>query len=121
MGDQKLLATIKGKRLSAAVSSLTQWSCEMDGDSGLVLRAIEGPTGPQIESAVVNKSELPQDSDAVCHVDWGWIADSVVDDIVASASSVRLLLAPAGPLTISVQTWQGKPFLAFQPYKAMPH
>jgi hypothetical protein len=111
-------STLTGKKLSNAFSSLTEFSCETDGDVGLVLKAVESASGPTIEAKLLEKGKLPREMDAVCRVDWSWIADSTVSDVSYNGSAVRLQLNPAGPLTISVQVWQGKPFLAFQPYRA---
>ncbi len=109
---------LKGQKLGTAFSSLTEFSCETDGATGVLIRAIDSDRGPAIEIKTVPNDELPKDSDAVCRVDWRWIAGSVVSDVSASSNVVKLQLSPAGPLTISVQTWQGKAFLAFQPYRA---
>jgi hypothetical protein len=111
-------ATLTGKKLSSAFSSLTEFSCETEGDLGLVLKAVETSTGPSIQAELMAKEKLPREMDAVCRVDWSWIADSTVSGVSFNGSSVRFQLQPAGPLTISVQVWQGKPFLAFQPYRA---
>jgi hypothetical protein len=112
------MSELQGKKLSTAFSSLTEFSCETEGDIGLVLKAVETAGGPSIEAQVMSKESLPREMDAVCRVDWSWIANSTVSAVSATGSSVSFQLNPAGPLTISVQVWQGKPFLAFQPYRA---
>jgi hypothetical protein len=109
---------LTGKQLKGAFSSLTEFSCETDGDYGLVLRAVETANGPAIQAQLVENANLPRSNDAVCRVDWSWIENSTVDEVIQTTSSVRFRLSPAGPLSIAVQVWQGKPFLAFQPYKA---
>lgn len=108
---------ISGKKLTNAFSSLTEFSCETDSEYGLVLRAVSAENGPAIKAEVMPKAELPREMDAVCRVDWTWIADSTIDTVSSKQDAVRFQLSPAGPLTISVQVWQGKPFLAFMPYR----
>jgi hypothetical protein len=108
---------IVGKTIVFACSSLTTFTCEFADGHGLVLQAMEG-TAPWLSGSVISADDLPKDSDAVCKVDWSWITGSRIAaaDIDNSAASFKL--DKAGPLKISVQVWQGKPFLAFQPYRA---
>jgi hypothetical protein len=111
--------TMIGQKLGSAFSSLTDFACSIDdGPLGLSLKAVETSTGPAIEAKLVTKDQLPKETDAVCRVDWNWIAGSTIVGVSQDKQAVRLQLDPAGLLTISVQVWQGKPFLAFQPYKS---
>ena len=112
------MITLTGKKLRNACSTLSEFSCETDSEHDLILQAINSDSGPKIEAHLVPKNSSSRESDAVCKVDWSWINDSTILQISFTGSAVRLQLAPAGPLTISAQLWQGKPFLAFQPYKA---
>lgn len=114
---QETLSSLSGRTVKAAFSSLTNFSCELDNGHGLIVEAVESASGPAVSLSLVNAAELPKESDAVCRVDWGWIVGSTVAAASANASALRLQLAPAGPLTISVNVWQGKPFLSFQPFR----
>lgn len=114
---QETLSAISGCAIKAAFSSLTNFSCQLDGDRGLIIEAVESESGPAIRVSLVDAAQMPKESDAVCRVDWGWIAGSKISAASANSSAVRLQLAPAGPLTISVNVWEGKPFLSFQPFR----
>jgi hypothetical protein len=108
--------SLSGKTIKAAFSSLTNFACEFDDGSGLLLEAAEGPT-PRIDGNLVEANALPRDNDAVCRVDWSWIVGSKINRAKLTENAAQLQLDKAGPLTISVQMWQGKPFLAFQPFR----
>jgi hypothetical protein len=109
---------IVGKTIVSACSSLTTFSCEFADGHGLMLQAMEG-NAPWLAGSVISAQDLPKESDAVCKVDWSWIAGSRVAAADIDKSAASLKLDKAGPLKISVQVWQGKPFLAFQPYRAV--
>lgn len=111
------LSDLRGKTIERADSSLTLLVIRFDDGSGLLLEATGDATGPEISWAVKPAHLLPEAKDAVCAVDWGWIAGARVDQVSGSKGSVRIQLDPAGPLTISALVWQGAPFLAFQPFK----
>lgn len=100
------------KRIYKAWSSLAAMCFVFDDGQGLLLQA-----GDIIKLSICAAADLPQEKEAVCKVDWSWIETSVIMDIAVSSRSVSLVLNPAGPLKIDVQTWQGKPFLAFMPYR----
>jgi hypothetical protein len=108
------LKTAVGTKIVRAQSSLRSFAAELNDGRGIILNAAEGPT---ISAEVVQASQLPSLSEAVCSVDWSWIATSSLEDIQISTTAVRLTLQPAGPLTISAGIWQGSPFLSFMPYK----
>lgn len=113
-------SAVQGRSIKGASSSLTEFSCQTDGEFGLVVRATDSNGSPRLQIQTLPNEELPQDSDAVCRVDWSWIVNSRIAEMTSSSSALRLQMTPAGPLAISVGTWQGKPFLSFQPYKAPP-
>lgn len=115
--SQQAIDTVIGHRVKAAISSLENMSLEMDGGGGLLIKACENGGKPAVSIEHMPSEQLPRQPDAVCSVDWSWIQGSALDKAVVNDASVRLHLDPAGPLTVSVQFWQGKPFLAFQPYK----
>lgn len=107
-------------KVVAACSNLTTFSCELSNGKGVVIEATGGATAGSagVKVDVVDAQSMPREMDAVCRVDWSWICGSAVKAIATTSGAVRFDLSDAGPLTISAQVWQGKPFLAFQPYKA---
>jgi hypothetical protein len=109
------LNEIIGKEVLSARSSLTSFCVSLEGGVGLLIEA--GESEPGLKITVANECDLPKHEDAVCKVDWQWISKSKIEAMAATPFSARLKLTPAGPLTISVQLWQGKPFLAFQPFR----
>jgi len=112
------LASIQGLKIVSANSSLKNLSIRLENEIGLSLDAIADEDEIMVRLSVVKAEELASDSDAVCSVDWNWIYGSTVTSVKASSSVVRLQLSEVGPLTISVNLWQGSPFLSFQPFRA---
>jgi hypothetical protein len=111
------LDDLRGKTIERADSSLTLLVIRFDDGSGLLLEATGDATDPEISWAIKPAHLHPEAKDAVCAVDWGWIAGATIVEVSGSRNSVRFQLNPAGPLTVSVLNWQGAPFLAFQPFK----
>jgi hypothetical protein len=114
MPDVASLTAIVGQKVLSANSSLKNFSMRLEG-TGLSLDAVAGPA---IDARLVPINQLSAEKEAVCAVDWSWILQSTVKNILVQNSSVRLELDPAGPLVIAASNWQGSPFLSFQPYKA---
>lgn len=114
---QQCLASVIGQRVKHAVSALESMSIEFEGGRGLLLRARGEGNRAALSIEQMEAEHLPRKSDAVCSVDWSWISGSALKNATAGEGNVKLQLEPAGLLTVSVQFWQGKPFLAFQPYK----
>lgn len=115
---QDKLSGIIGAKIVRANSSLHQFAIELSGDQCLILDAAAGESGPSIEPLVADAAKFPSSGDAVCAVDWSWIAGGELTAIAAGSDQVKLTLLPQGPITVSVAVWQGKPFLSFMPYKA---
>lgn len=103
------------RRIARAASSLKLFVIEFSGGGALVLEALGDAGSAHISMAEV--AEAPDVSEAVCPVDWTWITGSLLVSFAESQGQVRLVLEPAGPLVVSALTWQGAPFLSFQPYK----
>lgn len=118
VSSQQAVATVIGHRVKNAVSSLENMAIEFEGGVGLLVTALASDGQPAIGIERMTAEELPRQPDAVCSVDWSWIENSAPTNAAVGNGTLKLQLDPAGPLTISVQFWQGKPFLAFQPYKA---
>lgn len=114
----ELNRNLKGKKVVAAASELTAFSLSFDDGSGLLLLAEKLSDRYDIDARIMPSHELPQIGDAICKVEWAWIASSTIESIQCLPGSFKINFSPAGPLTISAQLWQGKAFLAFQPYKA---
>ena len=104
-----------GKRIVSATSSLKNFSVELDGDVGLRIDALAGPI---MAVEIVSSSDLPKQTEAVCSVDWSWIYKASIKNVTVSSNVLKLELDPVGPVIVSAGTWQGSPFLSFQPYKA---
>jgi hypothetical protein len=118
VSGQQAAASFIGQRVKQATSSLESMSIEFDGGKGLLLLGADGASGQAALSIRQMEAEhLPRQADAVCSVDWSWIQGSALTRATVNDGNLKLELDPAGPLTVSVQLWQGKPFLAFQPYK----
>jgi hypothetical protein len=117
---QKLegVQSVTGKTVKAAFSSLTRFAIEFTDGTALVLETKTTDTQAAIGAQLVDASTMPRDEEAVCKVDWKWIIDSKIASIANSNAAVKLQLDPAGPLSVTMQFWQGSPFLAFQPYRA---
>ncbi len=107
-----------GSRIKAAASSLESFDIKLDGESSLCVRATGSGATPLVGVSMVATESLSMSDDAVCKVDWSWIVDAAIVGVNLTDRAVSFKLDPAGPLTVSVQVWQDKPFLAFQPFKA---
>jgi hypothetical protein len=110
-------SSVVGVKLEAANSSLKYFAIKLADGRGIAIEAKDVDGTPEIAVALVKASELPKLNEAVCSVDWSWICQSVVQDFTVSPKLVRFSLDPAGPLNVSVGTWQGSPFLSFQPFR----
>ena len=106
-----------GKQIERADSELTSLAIRFADGTGLLLLAAGDAAQPRVSMTMVEAEALPGATDAVCAVDWGWIAGSTITRASASDGLVKLQLDPAGPLSISALLYQGKPFLAFQPFR----
>jgi hypothetical protein len=111
------LAAVVGRRVAEASSSLTQFAVALDDGAGLLAEAQASGDLPAVSITMPPSSALPPLAEAVCAVDWSWIAGSTVRGATLEQGQLRLMLDPAGPLTLSAALWQGAPFLAFQPYR----
>jgi len=111
------LSGIIGSKVLRANSTLHQFAIELSENSCLILDAQVGEDGPTIGPSLTAADQFPSAGDAVCAVDWSWIKGGELTNIDVSGEKVKLTLAPQGPVTVSVGTWQGKPFLSFMPYK----
>ena len=57
------------------------------------------------------------DDDSGCTVDWGWLRGLQIEAATSDLQHLRLRFADGQTLTIQAAMYQGKPFLAFDPYK----
>lgn len=118
VNQEEITLSILNRRVERAASSLTRFSVTFDDGSGLILEATLREGAPDVAASLVPAIELPEDTDAVCRVDWKWIAGSRITAVERTAGAVQFALDPAGPLKVSAQLWQASPFLAFQPFRA---
>lgn len=112
------LDEIVGLSVVRATSALNSFSCELENGHALLVEASGDAEKSYLRISTPSSRNLPEEKDAVCAVDWSWIYGSRIESINVSDGSVNMKLNPAGPLSIALHLWQGKPFLAFQPYKS---
>lgn len=117
VNDTELNSNLKDKVVASATSSLKLLAIKFTDGTGLMIEATGTGSAPTISAKPASASELPDDGDAVCKVDWSWIHGSKIANLSSNSGSVRLQLDPAGPLSVAVQVWQGSSFLAFTPWK----
>ncbi len=55
--------------------------------------------------------------DSGCTVDWSWLQGFEVESATSDLQHLRLRFSNGQTLTIQAAMYQGKPFLAFDPYK----
>ena len=55
--------------------------------------------------------------DSGCTVDWSWLRGLQIESATNDLQHLRLRLSNGQTLTIQAAMYQGKPFLAFDPYK----
>lgn len=111
------IEVLKGKKIVSACSSLQNFSIEFESGLGLKIDAVEVNGEPTVSISVVDATALPKSADAVCSVDWSWIYSSAPRQFAVKSSVLRFDLDPVGSLVVSAGSWQGKPFLSFQPFK----
>lgn len=107
---------LTGQKIISAQSSLDCFFMKLEQGMGLILSP--NKTSGSIEVKIVKEEELPSLNEAVCAVDWSWICESKIQSVKTSSSQIAFQLSPAGPLRVNSGTWQNKPYLFFDPYKA---
>ena len=63
------------------------------------------------------KVDRAVDDDSGCTVDWSWLHGLEVESATSDLQHLRLRFSNGQTLTIQAAMYQGKPFLAFDPYK----
>ena len=56
--------------------------------------------------------------DQGCTVDWSWLQGCEIESATSDLQRLRLRFTDGQTLTIQAATYQGKAFLAFDPWKA---
>jgi hypothetical protein len=56
-------------------------------------------------------------TDDGCMVDWTWIEGATITAATSRLDAFVLTLSNGETLTVQAALWQGKPFLAFTPWK----
>jgi hypothetical protein len=59
-----------------------------------------------------------QDDESGCTVDWSWLRGHEVESVTSDLQHFRVRFANGQTLSIQAATYQGKAFLAFDPWKA---
>ena len=65
---------------------------------------------------VARVDEIP-DQDSGCTVDWGWLNGLQVESATSDLQHWRVRFTNGLTLSIQAANFQGKPFLAFDPWK----
>jgi hypothetical protein len=65
----------------------------------------------------LTKVDPAVDEDSGCTVDWSWLKGLAIESATNDLTHLRLRFANGQTLTIQAAMYQGKPFLAFDPYK----
>jgi hypothetical protein len=65
-------------------------------------------------------AQAPADSvqDSGCQVDWSWLAGREIVGATSDLDTLVLTLGDGQTLTVKAALWQGKAFLAFDPWRA---
>jgi hypothetical protein len=113
------LASLVGRRVASASSDLTRFAVALDDGRGLLAVAVGDAAAQHVALTVGPADALPALQEAVCTVDWSWIVGATLEAATLAEGQLRFALEPAGPLAVSALLWQGAPFLAFQPYRAV--
>lgn len=121
LAPEQVQRLVKGERLLRAQSSLGAFSIYFESERALVLKASMSEFGPDIEVELKPSALVPEQSEAVCSVDWSWIYGRTVESLKKRSAgmgvSYGLDLSEGLVITASVGLWEGKPFLSFMPYK----
>ena len=59
-----------------------------------------------------------QDDDSGCTVDWSWLNGLQIESVTSDLQHMRVRFTNGLTLSIQAANYQGKPFLAFDPWKA---
>jgi len=57
-------------------------------------------------------------SDPGCAVDWSWLEGMTIASVTSDLEHWRVRFTNGQTFTVQAAEYQGKPFLAFKPYKA---
>ena len=63
------------------------------------------------------KVDRALDDDSGCTVDWSWLAGLQIEAATSDLQHLRIRFSNGQTLTVQTAMYQGKPFLAFDPYK----
>ena len=65
----------------------------------------------------VARVDEAQADDSGCTVDWHWLSGLEVESVTSDLQHWRVRFTNGQTLSIQAATYQGKPFLAFDPWK----
>ncbi len=118
---EQVQSLVRGERLLRAQSSLGAFAVYFESGRALVLQGAMSEFGPDIEVELKPSTLVPEQSEAVCSVNWSWIYGRTVKNLKkrtgGMGAAYGLDLGDGLVITISVGLWEGKPFLSFMPYK----
>lgn len=110
---------LENRQIQSATSSLNRFVMKFVDGTALILEGLQEQDSVGIQASIAQSTDISDEDEAVCRVDWSWICSSSIATVDCRKEHILFQLNPAGPLRISVQLWQNKPFLAFQPYRSM--
>jgi hypothetical protein len=56
-------------------------------------------------------------ADSGCTVDWSWLGGQEIESIISDLQHMRIRFKSGLTLSIQAANYQGKPFLAFDPWR----
>jgi hypothetical protein len=65
----------------------------------------------------VTRVDAQADDESGCTVDWSWLAGQEIESVTSDLQHWRVRFASGLTLSIQAATYQGKAFLAFDPWK----
>ena len=66
----------------------------------------------------ISKVDEVNMDDAGCTVDWGWLSGQEIEAVTSDLTHMRVRFKSGLTLSIQAASYQGKPFLAFDPWRA---
>ncbi|MCC7368920.1 MAG: hypothetical protein IT306_10885 [Chloroflexi bacterium] len=65
----------------------------------------------------LSKADAAATTDEGCTVDWSWLVGRQIESVTSDLQHFRVRFADGQTLSIRAATYQGKAFLAFDPWK----
>ena len=113
------MTVLTGEVVTKAQSSLKAFAIYLESGKAILFTAETVGGAMKVAMAVKPAQDVPEQSEAVCSVDWSWIYGRQVKGVAGSPRGdyYKLDLGDGLVITISCGMWQGDGFLSFMPYK----